>query len=452
VTGSVSSSPATTDRHRRALALLDRFRARTRALVDPLGDDDVHVQHDPLMSPLVWDVGHVANFEEWWLLREVAGRPSYDPALDDLYDPVKNPRRLRGALAIPDRRQADAYMEAVRADVRSVLTALEFDRDEPLLRDGYVVSMVAQHEAQHQETVLQALDLRTDLAPYTPALGGKAGNVPPVDDEERRVVPDGPFLMGTDDTTASYDNERPAHRVDVAAFALDRYPASARRYAAFVAAEGYRRPELWSDEGWRWNEEHGHTAPQGWIADGDGGWLVRRFGHVEPLDPRSIVQHLSYWEAEAFARFSGGRLPTEAEWEKAARWHPATTTARTYPWGDEPPTAARANLDLTTFGPSLVGAHPAGASAYGVEHLVGDVYEWTASDFDGYPGYRSFPYKEYSEVFFGDEYKVLRGSSWATAALVGRATFRNWDYPQRRQIFSGVRVAYDVRERVDEQP
>lgn len=434
-----------------AAVRLEAFRSRTRALLGPLGDDDLHLQHDPLMSPLVWDVGHVANFEEMWLLREVGGRPPRDPGLDRLYDPVEQPRRVRGGLALPDRVQAFAYMDDVRAEVLDALSLLgpeAFGGDVPLLRDGFLVAMVAQHEAQHQETMLQALDLRSDLVPYAPATDRRQFAPRPVDDTDRVVVPAGSFTAGTDDTATAYDNERPAHTVDLPAFAIDRFPVSARRYAEFIAAGGYEHPEWWSGAGWRWNDEHGCGAPQGWIPDGDGGWLVRRLGHLEALDTRSVVQHVSYWEAEAFAAWAGGRLPTEMEWEKAARWDAVAGRSRTFPWGDERPTTERANVDVGGWGTAPVGSFPAGASAYGVEQLVGDVYEWTSSDFTGYPGYVSFPYEEYSEVFFGEEYKVLRGSSWATASLTARASFRNWDYPQRRQIFSGIRVAYDLADRL----
>ncbi|HEV8653864.1 MAG TPA: SUMF1/EgtB/PvdO family nonheme iron enzyme [Actinomycetes bacterium] len=250
--------------------------------------------------------------------------------------------------------------------------------------------------------------------------------------------------MGTDDRTAAYDNERPAHRVDVPTFAIDRFPATARRFAVFVAAGGYDRPEYWTEAGWVWRQETGHATPQGWLPDGSGGWLVRRFDHVLPLDPREPVQHICHHEAEAFARWAGGRLPTEAEWEKAATWDPEAARSRTYPWGETSPGPAHANLDHGAWGPAPVGSYPAGASAYGVEQLLGDVYEWTSSPFTGCPGYTTFPYPEYSEVFFGGDYRVLRGASWATSRWVARATFRNWDHPQRRQLFSGVRLAWDV--------
>jgi iron(II)-dependent oxidoreductase len=155
------------------------------------------------------------------------------------------------------------------------------------------------------------------------------------------------------------------------------------------------------------------------------------------------VCHVCYWEADAYARWAGARLPTELEWEVAASWDFASGTKRAYPWGDEEPTSLRANLDAELFETTRVGSYPLGVSAAGCWDMMGNVWEWTSSDFGPYPGYRTFPYPEYSEVFFGDEYKVLRGGSWATRHGAVRNTFRNWDYPIRRQIFSGIRCARD---------
>ena len=428
---------------------LGAVRGRLDRLTAPLDDDTMHRQHDRIMSPLAWDVGHVGNFEELWLLREVAGRPAHDPALDHVYNPFENPRWVRADLEILRRAEAGAYLADVRAEALEVLRTVELGPDRPLLADGYVYRMIVQHEAQHQETMLQTLDLRgvspaAGAAPYPPAGDRRVPALArPVDDTERVLIEGGPFRMGTDDRGAAYDNERPSHTVEVGRFAIDRFPVTARRFAAFIDAGGYRRPELWSEEGRAWLEENGERAPQGWVAS-PGGWQVRRFGHLEPLDPREPVQHVSCFEAEAFAAWSGGRLPAEAEWEKAAAWDPARRRSRTYPWGEQPPSAERANLDQAAFGPAPVGSFPAGASAYGVEQLLGDVYEWTSSPFTGYPGYATFPYPEYSEVFFDQGHRVLRGASWATAGWVARSTFRNWDYPRRRQIFAGLRLAWDV--------
>jgi iron(II)-dependent oxidoreductase len=426
---------------------LTAARRRTLALLEQLDDAVVHDQPVPFMSPLVWDLGHIGNFEELWLLRELVGRAPHDPALDQLYNPFENPRWVRGDLPVLPRDEALPYLGEVRHEVLSVLAGLDVgDPDQPLLRDGYVHRMLASHESQHQETILQALGMRQDLAPYP--LLGPAGRRPrgarDVDDEARVTVPAGPATLGTDGLVWTYDNERPAHTVHVPTFAVEVHPVTTRRYGDFVADGGYDRPELWSAEGWTWVVEEGHRAPQGWMTDPAGGRRVRRFGHLLPLDPREPVQHVSFHEAEAFCRWAGGRLPTEAEWEKAAGWDPGAGRARRYPWGDAPPSSDRANVGLRRLHPLPVGSFPAGASAYGVEGLAGDVYEWTSSPFVGYPGFRAFPYPEYSEVFFGGDWRVLRGSSWAIAAPLARVTYRNWDHPYRRQLMAGVRVAYDV--------
>ncbi len=426
--------------------LLARRRRRTLGLVRPLTDEELRTQYLDFLSPLVWDVGHIGNFEELWLLRNVDGRPPSDERLDHLYNAFENPRGVRGELEILPREPALQYLADVRGEVMALLDRVELDPNEPLLQDGYVYRMISQHEAQHQETMLQLLDIRTDLAPHAYELDPRPRSTRAVDDSERVTVPGGSFLLGTTDRASAYDNERPQHEVEVAAFAMDRYPVSNRRYAAFVADGGYARPELWSEGGRAWLAEAGHESPQGWMPDGDGGWSVRRMGHVLPLDPQEVLQHVSYWEAEAFCAWAGGRLPTEHEWEKAATWDPATASKRVFPWGDSPTFDRRANVGLRHLRPSRVGAYPDGASAYGIEQLVGDVYAWTSSDFVGYPGFNAFPYPEYSEVFFGGDYKVLRGASWAIDDAVVRGTYRNWDHPKRRQIFAGVRVAYDVSE------
>jgi gamma-glutamyl hercynylcysteine S-oxide synthase len=257
-------------------------------------------------------------------------------------------------------------------------------------------------------------------------------------------VPEGPFVMGTDDRVRALDNERPAHEVDLPGFYLDKTPVTNRAYAEFVEDGGYEQKGLWDREGWEWIEEEGICAPKHWYQKGPHSWWTQRFGFDEPLNPKAPVVHVSWYEADAFARWAGKRLPTEAEWEKAASWDPDTGTKRLYPWGDAPPTPEKANLDQLAFGPAEVGAYPEGGSAYGALGMIGDVWEWTGSEFTAYPGFESFPYKEYSEVFFDDGYRVLRGGSWATRHSVARETFRNWDLPQRRQIFAGLRCAHDV--------
>jgi iron(II)-dependent oxidoreductase len=312
-----------------------------------------------------------------------------------------------------------------------------------LLDQGYVVHMVAQHEAQHQETVLQAINLREDLR-YAPAFVEDRPPPPAPPPPARTVlVPAGPFVMGTDDRAWAYDNERPAHVVELPAFRVDVAAVTNAAYLAFIEAGGYERRELWSEDGWRWREAERAVAPGHWRRDGRR-WLEVAFGRPAPLDPDRPVVHVSWFEADAYARWAGKRLPTEAEWEKAAAWDPARGASRRFPWGDEPPDGERANVDQRRLEPLAAGTFPRGRSPYGCLQMIGDVWEWTASWFQPYPGYASYPYREYSEIFFGRTYRVLRGGSFATTALVARNTFRNWDFPQRRQIFSGFRCAEDA--------
>ena len=418
---------------------LTAVRSRSFDLVDPLEPDALVRQHSPLMSPLIWDLAHVGNYEDLWLLRAV-GVDGVGPQHDDTYDAFRHARRDRPGLALLDHKATRRYLAEVRDRAVDRLDAVDLDSTEPLLRDGFVYGMVVQHEHQHDETMLATLNLMA--APgYRPALVPPPAACSAVADEV--LVGAGPSVMGTSDEPWAYDNERPAHVVELPAYWIDAAPVTNGQYAAFVAAGGYDDPSWWTPAGWAWRQEAGLEHPQFWQPDGDG-WHRTRFGWPEPLPAAEPVQHVCWYEADAYARWAGKRLPTEAEWEKAAAWDPVAGCHRRYPWGDEPPTDRRANLDQRHFGPAPVGAYPGGASAYGCVQMIGDVWEWTASDFHPYPGFASFPYREYSEVFFGTDYKVLRGGSWATHPSAVRTTFRNWDFPIRRQIFAGFRCARDT--------
>ncbi len=357
----------------RIAADLAAARKRTLGLLEPLSDDDLVRQHSPLMSPLVWDLAHIGHFEELWLLRRLTGaRPTF-PFTDDVYDAFEHPREERPSLDLLDPAAARVYLAEVRDRALDVLDRSDLGQAVPLLRDGFVFGLVLQHEHQHVETMLQTLQLS--------GLVHDGGGPRVVGRGEEILVPAGPCAVGSRDPWA-YDNERPVHEVDLPAFAIDSRPVTNGAYAGFLADGGWVEP------------------PLGWERGG-GDWLVRRFGRVAPLVPEEPVQHVSWHEADAFARWAGKRLPTEAEWEKAA--------------------------------------------SLGLLDGVGEVWEWTSSDFTGYPGFEAFPYREYSEVFFGRDYKVLRGGSWATHPTVARPSFRNWDLPIRRQIFAGLRCARDAR-------
>ena len=363
----------------RALADLVQARAGTLALIAEVSDEDLERVHSPIMSPLVWDLGHIAAYEDLWLGQRHAGLELLRPDLAELYDAFETPRAVRGEIEALGPAAARDYLAAVRAR-----TAAALAREG--LGDGTICEMVLRHELQHAETMRQTMAI-AGLLP-TGELAKRDRPLPPPVDEEREwiALTAGSFTIGAPAEGFAYDNERPRHTVEHPAFQIARLPVSNASWMRFSEGGGYERREWWSDEGWAWKQEYDIVNhPQ--IAA----------GHAE-----APACHVSWFEADAFARAHDARLPTEAEWERAATSEQETPTA------------------------------------------IGRVWEWTGSAFHGYPGFRAYPYREYSEVFFGENYRVLRGGSWATHPRVASPSFRNWDLPLRRQIFAGVRLARDV--------
>ncbi len=432
----MTSAPAIADR-------LAAVRHRTLDLVAPLDAEWLARTPDPIMSPPAWDLAHIAAYEELWLVTRLVGDAPLHPDLQATYDAFETPRAVRGAIRILDGHESREYMDAVRARALAVLERTDMSPDGPeLTAGGFVWDMVAQHEAQHDETLLQTLQLMpagaySPCADALPPSGTATRGPDPVD------IPGGTIVMGATGGRGALDCERPAHVREVAPFRLDRFPVTIGRHLEFMADGGYADPRHWSTAGWAWREECGATAPLHWSDEGDGQWTRTWFGCTEALDPSEILCHVSYFEAEAHARWAGARLPTEHEWEFAARFDPSSADDAWAPWGHGT-SAGRANLGQRTFRPSRAGAFPAGHAPSGCAHMLGDVWEWTSTEFDAYPGFRPFPYREYAEPFFRDGYRVLRGGSWATQEIAARTTFRNWDLPQRRQIFSGMRLAWDA--------
>jgi gamma-glutamyl hercynylcysteine S-oxide synthase len=347
-------------------------RERTLALIEPLGDEQLQTVYSSIMSPLVWDLGHIAAYEDLWLCHREGGMPLLRGDLAALYDAFETPRAVRGDIEILGPEEARAYMTEVRERTVAVLG----DADE------LICEMVLRHELQHTETMRQAMAIAGLLAPGEPALAAIDGP------EEWLTVPAGSFSMGAAQDVFSYDNERPRHQVELDAFEVSRRPVTNASWLSFSEGGGYERREWWSDEGWAWKEEYDIGHHPG-VASGP---------------EQAPVCHVSWFEADAFARAHDARLPAEAEWERAATWSQQADR--------------------------LAG--------------IGSAWEWTSSHFLPYPGFQAHPYREYSEVFFGDLYRVLRGGSWATHPLLATATFRNWDLPQRRQIFSGLRLFRDA--------
>jgi iron(II)-dependent oxidoreductase len=355
---------------------LAEARERTLSLVEPLDDAQLNSVYSPILSPLAWDLGHIANFEELWLVQTIAEREPMHGDLGRFYDAIENPRKIRGELPILRDAELRAYMVDVRERALEVLDSVDVsaDAEDPLLREGFVYEMLLAHELQHNETMLQLLQM---VDGYGSELVDEALAVaPPADGPETIAIAAGEYEIGAPERGFAYDNERRRHSVELAAFEIDRTPVSNSSYIEFM-------------------EDTGAEAPLYWERDGEGSWVSAAMGRRTALDPTHPVIHVSWEGADSFARWAGKRLPGEQEWEAAY--------------------------------PRLEG--------------VGYAWEWTLSDFEAYPGFEAFPYPEYSEPFFGPEHKVLRGSSWATHSDVARPSFRNWDLPRRRQLFSGLRCA-----------
>jgi iron(II)-dependent oxidoreductase len=352
----------------------------TLLLVEPLSDDQLNRVYSDILSPLAWDLGHIANFEELWLVQTIGKREPMDGDLGRFYDAIENPRKTRNDLPILRGDELRRYLGDVRERTLEVLDAIELeDTDDRLLRDGLVYELILAHEHQHNETMLQLLQM---VESYEPSAGTPAPA--PVPDPKGQaphasLIDPGTHEIGAGNAGFAYDNERPRHEVELESFEIDRFPVTNADWISFM-------------------EDTGAETPLYWAPDGQGGWVRTAMGETCEVDPGQPVVHVDHGAATAYADWAGKRLPTEFEWEAAA--------------------------------PSL--------------DAVGQVWEWTSSDFEAYPGFEAFPYDEYSKVFFGPDYKVLRGGSWATHQSVIRHSFRNWDLPQRRQIFSGLRCVRDV--------
>ncbi|MBV8086759.1 MAG: SUMF1/EgtB/PvdO family nonheme iron enzyme, partial [Chloroflexi bacterium] len=306
------------------------------------------------------------------------------------------------------------------------------------------------HEDMHDEALTYTRQTLGHAAPRLARVEGRGSGLggPCPGDVE---VPGGTFLVGAfkgdtgqfaADGSFVFDNEKWAHPVDLRPFRIARAAVTQAEFAAFVDDGGYQTERFWSEDGWRWRSQAGAEHPVYWQGEAPGRWLRRVWDEWRPLEPHKAVVHVNWYEADAYCRWAERRLPMEAEWEMAAAAEPdgsAGWRKRRYPWGDEPPTPERANLDWHAMDTIDVGALPDGDSWFGCRQMIGNVWEWTADWFGPYPGFVLDPYEEYSEPWFGN-HKVLRGGAWTTRSRLIRNTWRNFYMPDRRDVWCGFRT------------
>jgi iron(II)-dependent oxidoreductase len=409
-------------------------RRRTLELASALIEEQLFGPRLAIVNPPLWELGHVAWFQERWVLRQGAGRPPLRADGDVLYDSSAVAHDTRWSLPLPGLAETIDYLRGVEAGVLALA-----ERGEA---DPYLVRLTVFHEDMHfeamaftRQTLGYGAPVVSGAAPAEAGGGDLAGDVD---------VPGGTLRVGAErDEGFAFDNEKWAHAVELAPFRISRAPVTQARFAEFVEDGGYRRREWWSEEGWRWRVAAGAGAPAYWERRG-GSWFRRDFDRWVPLEPHRPVVNVSWFEAQAFCRRAGRRLPTEAEWEAAAAGEPGADgrlapRKRRFPWGEAPPDPARAHLGARALRPLDVGALPAGDSAFGCRQLLGNVWEWTASDFLPYPGFSPDAYREYSEPWFRT-HKVLRGGSFATQPRLAWSTFRNFFTPDRRDQWAGFRT------------
>jgi iron(II)-dependent oxidoreductase len=423
---------------------LSETRARTLQLIDDLSEAQLIGPRLQIVNPLRWEIAHVAWFQEFWVLRHLGGQPAIIKTGDDLYDSARVAHDTRWDLPLLEREKTIAYMERVLERVIEQVSERGEDlADAEGYDQEYFLKLVLLHEQMHDEAITYTRQTLSYPAPAIAAVHKvhlADQSAPPAQaPSEDAQIPGGRFILGSaPEQRFVFDNERLAHEVEIAPFAISKTAVTSGEFKHFVEDNGYSRSELWTTEGWRWRSGADAEHPVYWRGEGNGRWLRRNFDEWVALDERLPVIHVNWHEADAYCRWAGRRLPTEAEWEVAASAAPAGHK-RAFPWGNNWPTPERANLDSRALGCVAADALPEGDSAFGCRQMIGNVWEWTASDFKPYPGFVAGPYKEYSEPWFGD-HKVLRGGCWATRSHLIHNTYRNFYTPDRRDVWAGLRT------------
>lgn len=438
-------------------------RRRTLELVADLDDEQMIGLRLDIVNPLLWEIGHVAWFQEYWLLRHLLGRAPTISTGDALYDSAKVAHETRWDLPLPSKADTITYTQEILNQV-----IIQYDQGRARSGDSsnrltwdalYFLSLALFHEDMHAEAITYTRQTLGYSAPKFSTVDDIreqpcTENVTQMKADEESLtneklgdafIPRGTFLIGSmQDQPFVFDNEMRAHEVEVGPFWISRTAVTNAEYAAFVDDRGYERRELWSQGGWRWRESTGAMHPVYWNFT-EGRWWRRNFDEVVQLADYLPVLHVNWYEADAFCRWAHRRLPTEPEWEMAASAGPTpddrgiTVHKQRFPWGDNAPTPQRANLDWRAMGCVDVRLLPEGDSAFGCRQMIGNVWEWTASDFTPYPGFIAGAYKEYSEPWFSD-HRALRGGCWATRSRLIHNAYRNFYTPDRRDVWAGFRT------------
>ncbi len=415
--------------------------ARSMALIDGLDARQMMGRKLATVNPLLWEIGHAAYFYEYWILRQHLQQQPGRADVDSLYDSIDIAHDDRWDLPLPDREKTLAYIDGVN---QRVIEALRQGADD---RRDYLAQYAVFHQDMHNEAYTYTRQTLGYPAPPVP--NGVSGGYSEPDDGGGLSgdvhIPGGTFMLGaTPSDGFVFDNEKWAHPVELAPFSIGRSAVSNADFLRFVEDGGYRERNYWDDVGWQWRTSNEREHPLYWRQTVDG-WELRVFDRWLPLRPHAALIHVCWHEAQAYCRWAGRRLPTEAEWEAAASAEPTSDGSaiapvkRRYPWGSNAPTPALANLDSGTLGTIDVGALPGSDSAFGCRQMIGNVWEWTTDTFAPFPGFEPDMYQDYSQPLFGST-KVLRGGAWPTRGRMIRNTWRTYYGPERDDVFAGFRT------------
>lgn len=424
------------------LAAFDRGRERSRLLFSIPREEAYYTRPIRLRNPIVFYEGHIPAFAINVLFKLALNRPGIDDRLERLFargiDPESEAAVPNHESLWPTRDQVKSYVAAAEHALRETI-ADPGKPSGPCWEHDEALHTVVEHELMHQETLLYMFHC---LSPEMKQRVEQEAPPPSVRvSDERIVIPRGVATLGADRNRFGWDNEFCRVEVDVPRFAIDRSSVTNAAYLEFVDAGGYDDSRWWSEAGWNWRRETGISHPQFWGRDESGSWTWNGMFETFPL-PLDWPVYATLHEAEAYARWRGGRLPTEAEYHRAAYATPEGKD-RTFPWGEEPPDRTRGNFGFRRWDPVPAGSYPAGASAWGVDDLVGNGWEWTASLFAPFDGFRPMAtYGEYSVDFFDGAHYVLKGASPATGERLIRRTFRNWFRPNYPYVYAKFRCVW----------